>query len=219
MGSMKRCPQCQFIYPDADDVCHFDQTSLVPAAEAEIAALTNTPVRPALSDLAATHSKKFEKRKNKKALPVAAALGLLLGIVIFGVYFAVRKQMYQTGNQPQATSFITPQPVTAQTPVPLPSPQVAESPSPEVADNVPRKPSPGQTKTTTSHSTSNLGPVSTNNPSVSQTSGAKSVILLTSGGRVEADEVWRTKDGVWYRKDGVVTLLKKNRVKAIVKAN
>jgi len=42
------------------------------------------------------------------------------------------------------------------------------------------------------------------------------VILLTSGGKIDADEVWRTRDGVWYRKNGIVTLLKPGRVKAIV---
>jgi len=46
--------------------------------------------------------------------------------------------------------------------------------------------------------------------------GGKPVITLTSGGKIEADEVWRTKDGVWYRRDGIVTLLKRNQVKAIV---
>jgi hypothetical protein len=46
--------------------------------------------------------------------------------------------------------------------------------------------------------------------------GAKPVILLTSGGKIEADEAWRTKDGVWYRRNGMVTLLKRGQVKAIV---
>jgi hypothetical protein len=46
--------------------------------------------------------------------------------------------------------------------------------------------------------------------------GGKPVILLTSGGKIEADEAWRTKDGVWYRRNGMVTLLKRAQVKAIV---
>jgi hypothetical protein len=39
--------------------------------------------------------------------------------------------------------------------------------------------------------------------------------MLTSGGKIEADEVWRTKDGVWYRRNGMVTLLKRGQVKSI----
>jgi hypothetical protein len=45
--------------------------------------------------------------------------------------------------------------------------------------------------------------------------GGKPVIVLTTGARIDADEVWRTRDGVWYRRNGIVTLLKHNRVKAI----
>ena len=40
--------------------------------------------------------------------------------------------------------------------------------------------------------------------------------MLTSGSKIEADEVWRTRDGIWYRRNGMVTLLKRNQVKAIV---
>jgi hypothetical protein len=45
--------------------------------------------------------------------------------------------------------------------------------------------------------------------------GSKPVIVLTSGGKIDADEVWRTRDGVWYRRNGMVTLLKHNQVKSI----
>jgi hypothetical protein len=40
--------------------------------------------------------------------------------------------------------------------------------------------------------------------------------MLTSGGKIEADEVWRTRDGVWYRRNGMVTLLKRHQVKTVV---
>jgi hypothetical protein len=46
--------------------------------------------------------------------------------------------------------------------------------------------------------------------------GGKPVIVLVSGGKIEADEAWRTKDGVWYRRNGMVTLLKAAQVKAII---
>ncbi|PYS73403.1 MAG: hypothetical protein DMF69_04870 [Acidobacteria bacterium] len=208
---MKRCPQCEFIYPDSDEACDFDQTSLVLVAESEIAAITNTPARPALSDLAATHSKKFENRKSRKALPIAAALGLVLGIVVFGVYFAVHRQM--TSPSVAQSNIVTAQPV-AQAPSPSPSPSVNESPSPEELTGPASNSTSSNSKTSTSHTTTSLGPVSTSETGAKNTD--HKVILLTSGGKVEADEVWRTKDGIWYRRDGLVTLLKKNRVKAIV---
>ena len=58
--------------------------------------------------------------------------------------------------------------------------------------------------------------MSTSGPGIGNRQGGKPVILLTSGGKIDADEVWRTKDGVWYRRNGMVTLLKRNQVKAIV---
>jgi hypothetical protein len=61
-----------------------------------------------------------------------------------------------------------------------------------------------------------VGPVSTTELKSAENGGKPVIIRLASGGKVEADEVWRTKEGVWYRRDGVVTLLKSNLVKAIV---
>lgn len=46
--------------------------------------------------------------------------------------------------------------------------------------------------------------------------GGKTQILLSSGGKIDADEVWRTRDGYWYRKNGMVTLLKHSQVKAVI---
>src|SRR5262245_59111952 len=88
---MKRCPQCEFIYPDRDQLCDFDQTVLVSATESEIAAITNTPERPALADLAATHTKNFERRRVRRALPIAAACGLTFGLVIVAAYLTVHR--------------------------------------------------------------------------------------------------------------------------------
>lgn len=211
---MKRCPQCQFIYPDADTVCDFDQTLLTPVAESEIAALTDTPERPALADLAAAQSKRFEKRRNRRALPLAATLGLILGIAIFGVYIAVHRQM-SPSPKAQTDAYAT-APTVISSPI-FPSPIVSSSDTASTATTVSTKiESAGALpQQSTAHSQS-TNPVSPGTQSVVPTIDGRTVILLTAGGKVEADEVWRTKDGVWYRRNGVVTLLKKNRVKAIL---
>ena len=91
---------------------------------------------------------------------------------------------------------------TAPAATPLPSPSASPSPSP--------KPSP--TRTATAHTSSSLNPISTSPDAGTR---RKPVILLTDGGKIEADEVWRTRDGIWYRRNGLVTLLKHSRVKAI----
>jgi cytoskeletal protein RodZ len=209
---MKRCPQCQFIYPDSDNVCDFDQSALVEATESEIAAITNTPARPALAELAATHSRNFANRKNRRLLPVAAAIGIVIGIVVAGVYFIVHRQMNPPTVQEQTQGLKSP--TTVSTPSPSSSPSVVTTSSPE--PEIVQEQKPANVKTTTAHTTKSSGPTSTGVPGTSTKSNTKQVILLNGGGKVEADEVWRTKDGVWYRRDGVVTLLKKNRVKAIL---
>jgi len=207
---MKRCPQCQFIYPDTDTICDFDQTPLVDAPESEIAAITNTPERPVISDLAATHTKKFEERRSRKTLPIAAAAGIALGVSIVGVYVAVQRQLSPTRSQVEAR--VAAPPLKTEATLPSPSPSVEPSPSPSPTPDLGEKSQAANTKAT-AHSSTSAGPVST---SPQPSKSTKSVILLTSGAKLEADEVWKTKDGVWYRRDGVVTLLKKNRVKAVV---
>src|SRR5262249_2933449 len=66
---MKRCPDCQFIYPDSDTICDFDQTLLVAAAESEIASIKNPPEQPP-----AHPSTNLEKRRNLRALPLIVGL-------------------------------------------------------------------------------------------------------------------------------------------------
>jgi len=212
---MKRCPQCEFIYPDLDGQCDFDQTPLVSVTESEVAAITNTPERPLLADLAATHFRKFERRRNRRTLPIAAALGLILGLISVAIYFALHRhvssQQLNAATSPVAESSNVVTPSTS----PLPSPKINNSPSPdEIASD--QKPQPATSRTSTAHSTTRLGPVSTGPPRTETVSSSRPIILLTSGARIEADAAWRTKDGVWYRRNGIVTLLKGNRVKGII---
>ena len=206
---MKRCPQCEFIYTDSDNVCDFDQTPLIAISESEIAALTNTPERPSASDLAARDLKNFARRRYRRTLPLAAALGLILSIVAVAVYLTIHKRMTKQ-SPPVARANVTQLPETSSSPPQL----ISNSPSPEAIGPEEEKPIRPITKPPTAPST-RLSPISTGPPRTEAASGRKPVILLTSGGKIEADAVWRTRDGIWYRRDGVVTLLKGNRVRAI----
>ena len=185
---MKRCPQCLFLYPDSDERCDFDKTALEVVSEAEIDAATSSTKR--------------------KILPVIAAVGLILGVLVFAVYYGFR-QHNTSAATPTANSVAPAASVEPSVPSPSPSPTVSPSPSPSPSV----KPSP--TGLSTSHSRS-TGPVSTSGPGIGNGQGGKPVIMLTTGGKIEADEVWRTRDGVWYRRSGMVTLLKRSQVKAIV---
>lgn len=200
---MKRCPSCKFIYFDTDEVCDFDGTQLVLANEIELEATTAAQQ---LSILA-------EPTPGRGSRPVAltGVVGLGLGVVLFLIYFtAVRRpQSVAQPVQPPVPIATPIQPDAAPIPTASPSPSVEASPA--ATERRSPSPAPASTRATVSKS-----PVSTNTQAGTQT-GA--LIRLANGARIEADEVWRTKDGVWYRRNGLVTLLRASQVRAIEKSS
>jgi cytoskeletal protein RodZ len=192
---MKRCPQCLFLYPDSDEVCDFDQTSLEVVDDSALEAATTQKTSP----------------KKSRTLPiVAAAVALVLGVLVVALYFGVSSRSQEASAAPEnptGVQVVTPSPV-----APSASPSPASSPSPSPSPTPSPKASPS---ISTAHTRATGDPVSTSGPGIGTRQGAKPVIMLASGGKIEADEVWRTKDGVWYRRNGVVTLLKRGQVKNI----
>jgi hypothetical protein len=138
------------------------------------------------------------RKLNFRLIAVLVVLQLV-GVVVYKISYSSSPEI------PAVVTEAAPLP-DAPAPTPLPSPSVSPSPTP--------KPSP--TRTTTSHTTSSLNPVSTGGPATGTKRGGKPAILLTDGGKIEADEVWRTRDGIWYRRNGIVTLIKHGRVRSIV---
>ena len=194
---MKRCPQCSFLYLDTDEVCDLDGTPLIQVNDAELERST--------APTSAAVPAKSEKAGSRKGLIFTAVGGLLIGVaIVFGYLAMARRRAPQVQpTQPVAQVAIPSpsQPLTLETATPPAQP----SPSPSERSS----PSPSPTKTR----------ASVNNNPVSTTADEKTtgpvVIRLTNGSRIEADEAWRTKDGVWYRRSGVVTLLNSGRVKSI----
>lgn len=188
---MKRCPQCLFLYPDSDEKCDFDQTPLEN-----------------VDDSAVENATRPERRRT---LPIAAAVGLMLGVLMFAIYYGFSHRTQKAAAAMESSNIVvtTPSPTPA-APSPAPSPVASASPSPTPT------PKPSPEVTSTAHTRATSDPVSTSGPGMATRQGGKPVIVLTSGGKIDADEVWRTKDGVWYRRNGIVTLLKRAQVKTIV---
>ena len=189
---MKRCPQCLFIFPDSDSKCDFDQTPLEHIDDAAIDAATRPPKR--------------------RTLPIAAALGLILGVLVFALYYGLSRQPQKAPAVLEAP--VTVEPIAPPPATPSPTPEVSPLPSPSPSIAPSQKPTP-PSQPATAHTRATGDPVSTSGPGIGTRQGGKPVIMLTSGGKIEADEVWRTKDGVWYRRNGMVTLLKRGQVKTI----
>lgn len=211
---MKRCPQCLFIFPESDTSCDFDGTPLVVVDDAEIESAASGAPAPTVAKKKRTSSSKkrsagAKKSARKKGTAVAVVVGLVFGLAGFFVYSGLISRADEVAEIPPVANvapLVTP-------PAVLPS--VATVSASPVEDAAPA-PVPRDATERTSHSRTTVAPVSTSGPGMGKKLGAKPAILLTSGGKIDADEVWRTRDGVWYRRAGIVTLLKHNRVKAIV---
>lgn len=188
---MKRCPQCLFLFPDSDSQCDFDQTPLEHIDDASVDAATRPPKR--------------------RTLPIAVAVGVSLGVLVFALYYGLSRQQASAAIESPAAVEPIARPTATPSASPPVSPAPSPSPSPSVAPSA--KSSPSQPET--AHTRATADPVSTSGPGIGTRQGGKPVIMLASGGKIEADEVWRTKDGVWYRRNGMVTLLKRGQVKTI----
>jgi hypothetical protein len=206
---MKRCPQCQFIYLNSDERCDFDQTLLVSIDDETVEAAIRTNSSKVSSP--ETVPPVTLKPPAKKLIPIlVAALLFILSLGLLGVYLIIKMRSSSNGAVNQITA------------VTLPSgekPQAAPTVRPPIVESTP-EPTPKVAATTTRNTNSRAamsnGPVSTSGVSNNGKTSGKPIILLTTGGRIEADQVWRAKEGIWYRRDGIVTLLKRERVRTIV---
>jgi hypothetical protein len=200
---MKRCPQCSFIYLDADEYCDLDGTLLSHADDRELEDGASDGARITIAPAA-------RSKTNRWRLIPAVALGLIVGVILFIVYNEASRRAYQTPSvqrSDQQTRLAEQRPNLPAVPAPIES--SSPSPTPATTQRVDQT-RPGPNPPVISH-----GPVST---TMNVKSGsAQALIWLTNGARIEADEVWRTTDGIWYRSNGIVTMIKSNRVKQISK--
>ena len=199
---MKRCPQCSFLYLDTDELCDLDGTPLVQVSDKELEGSLTPASAPLLSE------RSDASRGNRFILVLTGVL--LIGVVMSLFFFLIaRRTTAPAPLEPPVANVSTPTPLQ-----PLATPTITPSPTAE--------PSPSRTLEAAASPTARIARASVSNNPVSTTAnqnGTQTPILirLNNGARIEADEVWRTKEGVWYRRNGVVTLLKAYRVKSIEK--
>lgn len=204
---MKRCPQCNFIYFDIDETCDLDGTKLISVADAEVDAATQS----SLADSSQTKASGAFLSGGRSLLLVAGG-AVTIALAIFVLYNGTSKRSSSNSSSLQPPTDQSNQLVAKQAPTspsPTPQPEAAPSVTPsEVA--VIR--STEQVKTLPRAAVSS-NPVSTTTDQKSKP--GKVIIRLSNGSSIEADEAWRTREGIWYRRSGLVTLLKSNVVKSI----
>jgi cytoskeletal protein RodZ len=200
---VKHCPECDSFFSDAEHFCEVDGTQLVAVDDAP------NPL-PVHRTGVASHPK-----SSQTLLPLGVLVGILLGALLVLTYFAMSRQRSPENSNTTSSSssarqqeFLNPQqPPRPATASPSVEPSVEPSASPSI-----ETPSPQDSSTHVELSGSS--PIST-------APGAKEpvVIRLVSGGTIEAEEAWQTAEGIWYRKQSVVSLLDPKNVKVIEKVS
>jgi hypothetical protein len=194
---MKQCPKCNSSFPDTDKFCEVDGSVLVAALD---------PISNTTSNSA----------RDKKILPLLAVIGTSVGVLLVFMYLtflrgSTTQEVSASSNSEARLQVPTSLPSPA-SPSPLISPSVEPSPSPSPSPSVQPSPSPQASAT----------PVELNSTPIAATPGAPAqtsqvMIRLVSGAKIEAEEVWQTGEGVWYRKGTVISLLDPKNVKSIEK--
>lgn len=206
---MKRCPQCYEAYEDGARFCETDGRELLadPVIYTESQAVTPAP---------------------SAAAPVwlpAAALGVLLGIGIGAGVFAV--MTFSSGSSADEPQVVREAPSVREAVPPSSRPMVAEaapvaepqeSPSPELKEEAEAAASPQSSEDKKSDVAQfNQGPISTGQKAKAGESeaGLQTVIEMQDGSTLDVDAAWEDKQGIWYRRSGLVSFVESSRVKAI----
>src|SRR5687768_14158468 len=215
---MKRCPQCASSFPDTDQFCEIDGTLLIYAESDEISdpLIERDPQsREAHGVIEEVEFQRYRRTRGSEAWKIVAGLAVasvLIGAVLFILYQQMTGDADERGID-EASNISATQPpsrvLTAQ-PVAVSS----ASPTPETS------PSPSVTPPAAGNAEAGRAVLSSSPVSTAvneQLKGSTVVIRLTNGTNVEADEVWETGEGIWYRRSGLVTLLERNNVASIVR--
>ncbi|MBA3716446.1 MAG: hypothetical protein H0W76_29010 [Pyrinomonadaceae bacterium] len=196
---MKRCSACDRSYNDDQKFCEEDGTTLV-------------AVRPTSSN-----------NQIWVSALVGVAIGLMFAAIAFAAYYTTKRgaeDAVPRGETAKLSSSAA-APLTKASPMPViktetaitPTPTLIETPSPEPAP-VPASTSSPTLAVENTRERVNTTPISTS-PNKESASRGPSVIRLYDGTIIEADDAWEDKQGVWYRRGGLVVLVERSRVETI----
>jgi hypothetical protein len=106
--------------------------------------------------------------------------------------------------------------VAASNSVSTPEPEASPSPDPEQQAEAETAPA-ANTENKTASLQLNQGPISTGEKTNSGEgdSTVQTVIEMTDGSTLDVDAAWEDKQGIWYRRSGLVSFVDSSRVKAI----
>lgn len=211
---MKHCPQCDSSFPDTDQYCEVDGTPLISDFSYRMAAPVfereSVNASEVTEEVRPPNYRPPRESQAWKIFAVSAIAVVATATVLFFLY-------QQTQSPNELSSDESSNASATQQSLPLmtarPAPFASVSPSPEPSPSPSPTPSPS-VQTDSARAVLSSSPVSTGDAEVLKRAV---VIRLTNGTSVEADEVWETGEGIWYRRSGLVTLLERDHVASIVR--
>ena len=211
---MRRCPECYEVYENGERFCEVDGQRL----------LADPALRPSVEQSPSAPN----PTTNTQQSWLIGALGLAVGVLLcLGAYTVHALWTADSGSEDQNTSYSARTQNAVQAEHPAPARRVEAEPaesaqgSPEEAEqeaSPEAQPEPSATEAQTAGARLNQGPVSTGQRAKdTEKGGAKvqTVILMKDGTSVEVDAAWEDKQGVWYRRGGLVSFVESQLVKSI----
>lgn len=209
---MKRCPKCYELYADAVQFCELDgQPLLVDVA------ISHVPGQVLETEVPAPEAS-AQKRETRLIGVMGVMIGVLLTSLAYTGYALLTAEPSENDEPiskvaPTETRAVTHAPRTAVL-EPSPSPEEEASPSPEEVAEAEASPAADAEELS---ARLNTGPVSTGQrrEEKGERVGDKTIIQMNDGTSVEVDAAWSDRQGIWYRRGGLVSFVDSNRVKGI----
>jgi hypothetical protein len=193
--SMKQCPECNEVFDNQKAFCDMDG--------AELVRLTDSPR--AIS----------ETNPPAGSTPVwvtgviGGLIGIILCVLLYIAFLAPKRETALQDNQNTETTTPKSNQIAVMPAPPRETASPTETASPAEAEASPTA-SPAAPAAATPPPAVNHGPIATSGKN------ERAIIKMKDGSTLEADAAWEDKQGIWYRRSGVVSLLDKNKVEAII---
>jgi hypothetical protein len=209
---MKRCPECYETYDDIDRFCELDGHELLLNPT-----VTTNEEEAVVPTLGSSPSKEF----SWPTAIMGMIAGMVIGTGIYAVYSFTSNQP-EPVRQPRSTLYMSDARGPAEVKRAAPEPSSEAKPQESPSEEAETEPSPEPSITVAADSQTakvrlNQGPVSTGEKSkkTEVENGVHTIIQMNDGTVVEVDAAWQDKQGVWYRRGGLVSFVESERVKAI----
>jgi len=205
---MKQCPECNEVFDNQKAFCDMDGAELVKLTDSP-RAISETKPAPGPTPVWVTGV-------------IGGLIGIIICVLLYIAFLAPSRETSLQDNQnnqntetaPSKSNQIAVAPPSSQlapsetaSPTETASPAAAEA-SPEASPAASAAPSPAVV---------NHGPIATGDKSAAN--AERTIIKMKDGSSLEADAAWEDKQGIWFRRSGVVSFLDKSKVEAIIEAS